>query len=136
MQAVNAAYEQAVELLRQRAEEPPVAPPQPAVPDPQPGSRPRRMAPHYRTLRDDASFTIDVLRRQAFEALVVVASWVGEVLVDDPPYVLEAFLTEPEPCWCAGFDLVPDAGGSTVSLTVGRGWKARRLMSTMCAMCG
>jgi len=118
MQAVNAAYEQAVELLRQRAEEPPVAPPQPAAPDPQPGSRPRRrMAPHYRTLRDDASFTIDALPAEAFEALVVVASWVGEVLVDDPPYVLEAFLTEPEPCWCR-LDLVPDAGGSTVSLTV------------------
>ena len=41
----------------------------------------------------------------------------GEVLVDDPPYVLEVHLVDPGPCWCR-LDLVPDAGGSTVTLTV------------------
>ncbi len=46
-----------------------------------------------------------------------MTSWMGEVLVDDPPYVLEVHLIEPAPCWCR-FDLVPDAGGSTVTLTV------------------
>ena len=63
------------------------------------------------------SFTIDALPAESFEALLVVTSWMGEVLVDDPPYVLEVHLTEPSPCWCR-LDLVPDAGGSTVSLTV------------------
>jgi len=68
-------------------------------------------------VRDDASFTVDALPVEAYEALLVVTSWIGEVLVDDPPYALEVFLEEPEPCWCR-LDLVPDAGGSTVSLTV------------------
>ena len=34
-----------------------------------------------------------------------------------PPYVLETFLRDPAPCWCR-LDLVPDAGATTVSLTV------------------
>ena len=66
---------------------------------------------------DAPSFTIDSLPVEAFEALLVVTSWIGEVLVDDPPYVLEVHLDEPSPCWCR-LDLVPDAGSSTVSLTV------------------
>jgi len=84
--------------------EPPVAPPAP----------PRR----YQGVQHDApSFTIDTLPVEAFEALLVVTSWMGEVLVDDPPYVLEVHLDEPGACWCR-LDLVPDAGGSTVTLTV------------------
>ena len=66
---------------------------------------------------DAPSFTIDTLPADAFEALLIVTSWMGEVLVDDPPYVLEVHLTDPSPCWCR-LDLVPDAGASTVSLTV------------------
>jgi hypothetical protein len=66
---------------------------------------------------DAPSFTIDVLPVEAFEALLVVTSWMGEVLVDDPPYQLEVFLHDPSPCWCR-LDLVPDAGATTVSLAV------------------
>ena len=66
---------------------------------------------------DAPSFTIDTLPAEAFEALLVVTSWMGEVLVDDPPSLLEVHLTDPAPCWCR-LDLVPDAGGSTVTLTV------------------
>ncbi|MDP9465349.1 MAG: hypothetical protein M3P52_12045, partial [Actinomycetota bacterium] len=78
----------------------------------------RPAPPRFRGVQHDApSFTIDVLPVEAFEALLVVTSWMGEVLVDDPPYVLEVHLTEPGPCWCR-LDLVPDAGGSTVTLTV------------------
>jgi hypothetical protein len=74
--------------------------------------------PRFRGVQHDApSFTIDALPVEAFEALLVVTSWMGEMLVDDPPYVLEVHLTEPGPCWCR-LDLVPDAGGSTVTLTV------------------
>jgi hypothetical protein len=79
----------------------------------------RRQTPvRHRGVQHDApSFTIDTLPAEAFEALLVVTSWMGEVLVDDPPYVLEVHLVEPGPCWCR-LDLVPDAGGSTVTLTV------------------
>ena len=74
--------------------------------------------PRFRGVQHDApSFTIDALPVEAFEALLVVTSWIGEVLVDDPPYILEVHLTDPGPCWCR-LDLVPDAGGSTVTLTV------------------
>ncbi len=70
-----------------------------------------------RVQHDVPSFVIDALPAEAFEALLIVTSWIGEVLVDDPPYVLEVHLYEPSECWCR-LDLVPDAGASTVSLTV------------------
>lgn len=86
-------------------------PPPPAASQPSSGRR-------YLGVQHDApSFTIDTLPVEAFEALLIVTSWMGEPLVDDPPYVLEVHLTEPGPCWCR-LDLVPDAGSSTVSLTV------------------
>ncbi|MEO8266378.1 MAG: DnaJ domain-containing protein [Ilumatobacteraceae bacterium] len=111
MGEINAAFD-AVEfqLLHPQPESvsaPPATAPEEAVP-------PRR----YQGVQYDApSFTIDTLPAEAFEALLVVTSWMGEVLVDDPPYLLEVHLTDPAPCWCR-LDLVPDAGGSTVTLTV------------------
>ncbi len=70
-----------------------------------------------RVTTDVPSFTVEALPAETFEALLVVASWIGEVLDDDPPYRLEVFLREPIECWC-GLELVPDAGASTVSLEV------------------
>jgi hypothetical protein len=106
MGEINAAFEAVVVQLAQRpapAPTPPSAPPHPN---------------RYQGVQYDApSFTIDLLPVEAFEALLIVTSWMGEVLVDDPPYVLEVHLTEPGPCWCR-LDLVPDAGGSTITLTV------------------
>ena len=66
---------------------------------------------------DAPSFVIEALPAEAFEALLVVTSWIGEVIVDEPPYLLDALLAEPYECWCR-LELVPDAGASTVSLTV------------------
>ncbi len=63
------------------------------------------------------SFVVEALPAVTFEALVVVVSWLGEVLDDDPPYRLDTYLGEPFDCWCR-LDVVPDAGASTVSLTV------------------
>ena len=80
-----------------------------------PGPVPR---PGGRLAHDVASFTIEALPVEAFEALVVVAIWVGEVIDDDPPYRLDVWLGEPFDCWCR-LDLVPDAGASTVALTLG-----------------
>jgi hypothetical protein len=67
--------------------------------------------------RDAPSFVVEALPVVAFEALLVATSWLGEVLVDDPPYLLEVHLLDPSPCWCR-LELVPDAGATTVSLTV------------------
>jgi hypothetical protein len=67
--------------------------------------------------RDHPSFTVEVLPAEAFEALVVVASWFGEVADDSPPYALEVLLGDPVPSWCR-LHLVPDAGSTTVSIDV------------------
>ena len=110
MGEINVAFDAVVSrLLHPAPVEPETAPP------PEPTPPPTR---RYQGIQYDApSFTIDHLPAEAFEALLVVTSWMGEVLVDDPPYVLEVHLTEPGPCWCR-LDLIPDAGGSTVTLTV------------------
>ena len=129
MQRLNAAYELALAVVRaledaDAAEDAPVqsSPAPPPAPPPGPAPRPPRRSglgrpPRGRVDRDAPSFTIEALPVEAFEALLVVISWAGEVLVDDPPYLLEVFLQEPEPCWCR-IDLLPEAGGSTVNLTV------------------
>jgi len=66
---------------------------------------------------DIPSFTVEALPVETFEAMLVAAGWLGEVVDDDPPYRLDVHMTEPFECWCR-FDVVPDAGASTVSLTV------------------
>ncbi len=115
MQAVNAAYDEAVRLLATPALDAPVVAP---APPPVRHAQGRHLrTPARRVQHDNPSFTIDVLPAEAFEALLIVTSWIGEALVDDPPYVLEVFLHDPAPCWCR-VDLVPDAGATTVSLTV------------------
>jgi hypothetical protein len=77
----------------------------------------RRGATAMRFAHDTASFVIEALPAVAFEALLVVTSWIGEVVVDEPPYQLDVLLLDPLRCWCR-LDLVPDAGSSTVSLTI------------------
>lgn len=78
-------------------------------------SRPPSGSAHLQ--QDVPSFVVEALPAEAYEALLIVASWIGEVLVDEPPYLLDVLLAEPGPCWCR-LELVPDAGASTVSLTV------------------
>lgn len=114
MQRLNAAFDDALELVQRRAhaEAPVPADPPPAEPAPSPPPRqPGRMA------HDVASFTIEALPAEAFEALLIVATWLGEVVVDEPPYQLDVELGEPYSCWCR-LDLVPDAGASTVAVTL------------------
>lgn len=72
----------------------------------------------HRLVHDTPSFTIEALPAEAFEALLIAASVLGEVLDDDPPYRLEAVLGGPLHCWCR-LDVVPDAGSSSVDVTVG-----------------
>jgi hypothetical protein len=128
MQRVNAAFEAAVAHLtgRRPLPDPDVTSDSSSDPSTDPSSsvRARREPPpvrwgtrRHRLEHDAPSFTVDALPAETFEALLMVAAWIGEVLDDDPPYVLECHLHEPAQCWCR-LDLVPDAGGSTVSITV------------------
>jgi hypothetical protein len=117
MQAINAAADAALIALNQPAA--PVPDTEHATeaatvdePVPSDGGRGWR-----RTSTDSPSFTVEALPVEAFEALIVVANWIGEVLVEEPPYVLEAHLVDPFDCWCR-LDVVPDAGASTVSIAV------------------
>jgi hypothetical protein len=122
MQRINEAADAA--LLTVDAGVPVAAAPGTADPEPEPEPTARRNA-RMRTpgghlsgvARDTPSFTVEALPVETFEAMLVVASWLGEVLDDDPPYRLETYLYEPFDCWCR-LDVVPDAGASTVSLTV------------------
>jgi hypothetical protein len=72
--------------------------------------------------RDVPSFTVEALPVETFEALLVVTSWIGEVIDDEPPYRLDVLIHAHDgiehPCWCR-LELVPDAGASTVSIGVG-----------------
>ncbi len=124
MRMVNGAFDLAVKVLLQRAPPAPGTAPGPVPPEsprswvPPDAQAASRAARRSRAVQHDApSFTIDALPVEAFEALLVVTTWVGEALVDDPPYLLEVFLREPAPCWCR-LDLVPEAGASMVSITV------------------
>ena len=116
MEQLNAAFDAALAHLH-----PPVVVPPPNGSAAPATSAPQATAPPPRApgrfAHDVASFTIEALPAEAFEALLIVATWLGEVLVDDPPYQLDVALAEPFDCWCR-LDLVPDAGASTVALTL------------------
>ncbi len=119
MQALNIAFEACVAHLTKRRPLPPLAGngPPPAGNGPPPTSRQAWGRGGQFVDQDSPSFTVDALPAETFEALLVALSWIGELVDDDPPYRLECLLNEPEPCWCR-LDVVPDAGGSTVSIAV------------------
>jgi hypothetical protein len=124
MRELNEAFDRVVRSLLHAAAgtTAPPSPPAGAACTP-PSGRDARFGPGrsrrspYPVEHDTPSFTIDVLPVDAFEALLVVAGWIGEVLVDDPPYLLDVHLHDPSPCWCR-LELLPEAGGTTVNLTV------------------
>jgi hypothetical protein len=66
---------------------------------------------------DPDSFSVELLPVEAFEALIVAAYGLGDILVTEEPYLLELYLTEPSPCFCR-LALVPEAGGSLVTVDV------------------
>ena len=69
---------------------------------------------------DHPSFTVDVLPVDAFEGLLLVVAEFGEVVDEDPPYLLETLIRDRgdgHGTWCR-LELVPDAGSTTVSLLV------------------
>jgi hypothetical protein len=68
---------------------------------------------------DHPSFTIEAAPAAAFEGLLIAAAQLGDVVDDDPPYMLEAVVGAPTLAWCR-LDLTPEAGATTVGLTVSR----------------
>lgn len=79
------------------------------------GPLPRRGV--RRLVHDCPSFTIDVLPVEAFETLVLAAGALDADIADeDPPYLLEVLLRAPFAAWCR-CEVVPEAGGSIVTLT-------------------
>ncbi|MDJ0769927.1 MAG: J domain-containing protein [Ilumatobacter sp.] len=124
MQRINRAAAEALALIELAADTPPEAPPPgeqardraAAADRTQHGRREYKHAPR-RVRSDHPSFTIEALPAEAFEGLLIVGNWLGDVLDDDPPYLLELALDEPVRGWC-GVEVVPDAGASTVSLRV------------------
>jgi len=69
-----------------------------------------------RVFRDVPSFVVNALPVEAFEVLLVAAASLGEVVDEDPPYLLEVLVRDPGPLWCR-FELFPDAGSTTVILS-------------------
>jgi hypothetical protein len=111
MQRINAAADRALGML---------ASPKPGVVSGRDPVRRTDSMHDRRTGRpavDHPSFVIEALPAESHAALLVVSSWLGEVIDDDPPYALEVLLAEPLAGWCR-LVLVPDAGGSTISIAV------------------
>lgn len=74
-------------------------------------------------LRDSSSFTIDVLPVECWHVLEIVAAQSGSILADEPPYLIEFTLHDSGidgsvDSWCR-CEMVPEAGGTTVHITVG-----------------
>jgi hypothetical protein len=119
MQVINAAADEATRIAADRTSptSQSAPPPPPAAPAPS-ASGSASSGPAFQWRVDHPSFTIEALPAESFEALLVVASWLGETIDDDPPYRLDVDLTEPVACWCR-LELLPDAGATTVGLVVG-----------------
>lgn len=109
MQAVNAAYDEALRRQAQGAAEV-IAPS--SIPTPA-----RQSA--QRVQHDSPSFVIDVSPVLAHEALLVTASSIGEVIIEAAPHMIECLLDEPIRCWCR-LDLLPEGDTTSVSLIVER----------------
>ena len=81
--------------------------------EPEPEPQPSPVA----TAVDELSFSIEQLPVDAFQSVLIVASFLGDPWVIDEPYELMARLDPPLSCRCY-IHLVPEAGGSLVTLTI------------------
>jgi hypothetical protein len=75
-----------------------------------------KRVPPPAVVNDEVSFSVDRLPAYAFEVLRVTVAALGEVLDTDEPYRMEGWLAEP-PVFI-DLALVPDAGGSTITVSV------------------
>jgi hypothetical protein len=110
MQRVNDAADQAAALLAGESH-------RITKPTAEPKSE-RNRDENLRFVRTDhPSFTIEALPTEAFEGLMVVASGLGSIIDDEPPYVLEVALDQPIRCWCR-LEVTPEGGSSSVSIAI------------------
>lgn len=86
-----------------------------------PSTSPRVQDDRWSVGVDRPSFVVDALPAEAFEVLFVAARVLGEVVDDDPPYLLDVHLDDHGFC---RLEIVPDAGASTVSVFTERGVSA------------
>lgn len=63
------------------------------------------------------AFAIEALPVDAFEATLLAAVELGDVVRAEEPYLLAVLLDHPGPCQCL-LELAPDAGGTTVTIEV------------------
>ena len=63
-------------------------------------------------------FSIDALPVVAFEAVLLAAVELGDVIHVDEPYLLGVLVDHPGPCQCL-IDLVPEAGGTIATIDLG-----------------
>lgn len=124
MRELNAAYEQAIAVLRGRAATPLAPAPETARPVPKQARKPRRSSPadgrprRIRVVeRDEASFVVQARPVEAYRALLAAASGLGELIDGEPGAWLEARVDEPSECWCR-LDLLPEGDATMVGLTV------------------
>lgn len=101
MALVNRAYDA---LVAEAAALPPAPTPPPPTPE---------AAPAY----EENAFAIDRLPVEAFDAVLLAAVNLGDVIRTDPPYFLAVLLDDPGPCQCV-LELEPDAGGTTVWIDI------------------
>jgi hypothetical protein len=90
--------------------------PGPATPGPTPAATAAPQPAHATGPGDPESFSVECLPVDAFEALFLAAYGLGDILVAEEPYLLELYLSEPA-CFCR-LQLVPEAGGSLVTVEV------------------
>lgn len=65
----------------------------------------------------DDAFAIEALPVDAFEATLLAAVNLGDVIRAEEPYLLAALLDDPGPCQCV-LELAPDAGATTVTIEI------------------
>ncbi len=65
----------------------------------------------------ELGFTVEALPVDAFEAVLMAAVDLGDVVHLDEPYLLGVLVDHPGPCHCI-FELSPEAGGTLVTMDV------------------
>lgn len=113
MAIVNRAYD-IVHAEATGAARPASVPPTPA----RPVARSPDGASRWPSATGDDAFAIEALPVDAFEATLLAAVNLGDVVRAEDPYLLAVLLDDPGPCECI-LELAPDAGATTVSIEIG-----------------
>ena len=123
MQRINVAFDRAMTEVGSPADATPTrtaTAPEPSAPGGTPHTASRFGSAERRSVRGEweaAAFVVELSVPEAFDALLVVTSWIGELASDEPPDALDVLLAEPSPCWCR-LELLPEGRATSVSMLV------------------